>query len=72
GRRARLRISWVTVGVQVPPLAPPDSLMISSRERSGNLSGCFRMFNGFYPHFYEPSAPVVNVGIGISMKFIEA
>ena len=22
GRRARLRISWVTVGVQVPPLAP--------------------------------------------------
>ena len=23
GRRARLRISWATVGVQVPPLAPP-------------------------------------------------
>jgi hypothetical protein len=22
GRRARLRISWETVGVQVPPLAP--------------------------------------------------
>lgn len=24
GRRARLRISWVTVGVQVPPLAPSE------------------------------------------------
>ena len=22
GRRARLRISWATVGVQIPPLAP--------------------------------------------------
>src|SRR5687767_1830439 len=25
GRRARLRISWATVGVQVPPLAPSGS-----------------------------------------------
>ena len=44
GRRARLRISWVTVGVQVPPLAPGTPLIrqwpSSPRNASYRERGC--------------------------------
>src|SRR5436853_4790519 len=37
GRRARLRISWETVGVQVPPLAPL-SITLSEKPK-GSVAG---------------------------------